>query len=244
MLLILMYHRVHGMGAAPDALRTHLQYIRDHHPLVLPGDPLPRGELAVCLTFDDATVDFFHEVFPLLQELGARALVAVPTAYIEPVTQTSMAARLAAQASAVMNEDYAVPDSPLCSWEELRHMQASGRVACASHSHNHVDMIDPQINVEAELALSNRALWQNLGRKPDTFVYPFGRANRQVQRRVRHGFRYAMRIGSAMNRSWDDNDGLLYRVDAEQFWPRGKVWSYTDAVKYRLKYLGNRVRGK
>ena len=163
---------------------------------------------------------------------------------LDPEMEQAMAARLAAQASAVMEEDYAVADSPLCSWEELRQMQAGGRVACASHSHNHVNMIDPQIDVEAELALSGQALKEKLGRQPDTFVYPFGRTNRQVQRQVHRRFHYAMRIGSAMNRGWGDNGGLLYRVDAEHFWPRGKVWSYTDAVKYRLKYLGNRLRGK
>lgn len=244
MLLILMYHRVHGKGAVPEALRTHLQYLREHHPLVLPGERLPRGELSVCLSFDDATADFYQEVFPLLQELDAKALVAVPTAFIEPTTRTPVTARLAAQASAVIEEDYAVADSPLCSWEELRRMQAGGRVACASHGHNHVDMIDPRIDVEAELTLSEETLRENLGRDPDTFVYPFGRADRRVQRRVHRRFRYAMRIGSAMNRGWDDNRGLLYRVDAEHFWPRGKVWSFTDTVKYRLKYLGNRIRGK
>ncbi len=244
MLLILMYHRVHGVGVEPDALRTHLQYLRDHHPLVLPGDFLPRRELAVCLTFDDATVDFYLEVFPLLQELDARALVAVPTAFIEPTTRIPTAARLEAQASAVIDEDYAVAGSPLCSWEELSRMQAGGRVACASHSHHHVNMVDPQIDVDTELVLSSQALSEKLGRQSDTFVYPFGRTDRQVHHRVRRCFRYAMRIGSAMNRGWDDNGGLLYRVDAEHFWPRGKVWSFTDAVKYRLKYLGNRARGK
>jgi len=244
MLLILMYHRVHGVGTVPDALRTHLRYILDHHPLVLPGEPLPPGELSLCLTFDDATVDFYHEVYPLLEELDAKALVAVPTAFIEPTTQTPMAARLAAQSSADMEEDYAVPDSPLCSWEELKEMQDSGRVACAAHSHNHVNMLAPEVDVELELTRSAQTLEDHLGRPPDTFVYPFGRADRRVQRRVHQHFRYAMRIGSAMNRGWGDNGGLLYRVDAEHFWPRGRVWSWSDAVRFRLKYFGNRVRGK
>ena len=135
MLLILMYHRVYGMQSAPDALRTHLQYVRDHHPLVLPGDTLARGELSVCLTFDDATVDFFHLVYPLLEELGAKALVAVPTAYIESASSLPMSERLESQNSAVMSGDYAVEGSPLCTWEELRTLQNSGLIRCASHSH-------------------------------------------------------------------------------------------------------------
>jgi peptidoglycan/xylan/chitin deacetylase (PgdA/CDA1 family) len=244
MLLILMYHRVHGMAVSADALRTHLKYVHDHHPLVLPGDALPRGELSVCLTFDDATVDFFQIVFPLLEKLDAKAVVAVPTAYIESATLTPMSERLAAQDRVMMSGDYAVQGSPLCTWDELRTLQDSGRVRCASHSHTHVDMTHPDTDVRSELILSDKLLRDQLGCPSNTFVYPYGRARRAVQRQVRTHFPHAMRIGTAMNLGWDDNGGLLYRVDAEQFWPDGKVWTFTDTVKYRLKYLGNRIRGK
>jgi hypothetical protein len=53
-----------------------------------------------------------------------------------------------------------------------------------------------------------------------------------------------MRIGSALNPGWNSNGGLLYRVNAEHFWPQGKVWSFGELVKYRLKYLSNRLRNK
>lgn len=244
MLLILMYHRVHGIGRVAHALRTHLSYLRDHHPLVLPGDPLPKGELSVCLTFDDATVDFYQQLHPLLEQLDAKALVAVPTAYIEADTGVPMQARLRAQGSAAMSGNYAVSDSPLCTWTELRALQAGGRVQCASHSHNHANMTAPDIDIDAELNRSADLIASQLGQPPSTFVYPYGRSSRAVQARVRRHYRYAMRIGSAVNRGWDDNGGLLYRVDAEHFWPDGKTWSFMDAVTYRLKYLGNRIRGK
>lgn len=244
MLLILMYHRVYRQGRVADALATHLRYLRDHHPIVLPGDPLPKGELSVCLTFDDATVDFRQVLHPLLERLDARALVAIPTAYIEDSTDQSMDTRLRAQDSAAMSGDYAVNGSPLCTWEELRKLQAGGRVHCASHSHSHANMADPDTDVEAELTRSAVAIQYHLGSPPSTFVYPYGRSSRTVQRRVRRHYRYAMRIGSAINRGWDDNQGLLYRVDAEHFWPDGRTWSFGDSVKYRLKYLGNRLRGR
>jgi peptidoglycan/xylan/chitin deacetylase (PgdA/CDA1 family) len=239
-----MYHRVHRVGTVPDALRTHLRYLIDHHPLVLPGDPLASGELSVCLSFDDATVDFHREVYPLLQELGGRALVAVPTAYIETHSRVPMAQRLEAQQRMQMGSGYDAEGGPLCSWAELRLMQDSGLVHCAAHGHTHVDMTAPETDAEAELTKSHRAMESHLDRPPDTFVYPYGRASRSVQKRVRRHYRYAMRIGSALNRGWDQSDGLLYRVDAEHFWPAGKIWSFSDAVKYRLKYLGNRLRGK
>lgn len=241
MLLILMYHRVHGVGVSTDAFRQHMKLIHDYYPVVLPGEPLPSGEISVCLTFDDATADFCHEVFPLLEELDSKALVAVPSGYIETTTDTPVEQRLAAQRIAAMSGSYAVEESPLCTWEELRTLQDSGRVVCASHSHTHACMVDAQTDVNSELRLSRDTMEDHLGAAPDAFVYPYGRSNRRVQKTVAENYRYAMRIGTAMNLGWSN---LLYRVDAEAFWPQGKVWSQRDALKYRLKYLGNRLRGR
>jgi peptidoglycan/xylan/chitin deacetylase (PgdA/CDA1 family) len=209
--------------------------------LVLPGEPLAPGRLNICLTFDDATADFRHQVYPLLQALDGRALVAVPTAYVEESTAASLETRLAAQGTVAMGGDYAVPGSPLCTWAELREMQDSGRVTCAAHGHRHLDMARPEADVTLELALSAAALERHLGRPPDTFVYPFGRSTRAVQRRVAERFPFAMRIGGAVNAGWAP---LLYRVDAERFWPDGALWSSADALRWRLKYLANRVRGR
>jgi peptidoglycan/xylan/chitin deacetylase (PgdA/CDA1 family) len=246
MLLILMYHRVHGVGRVPDALGTHLRYLCDHHPLVLPGDALTHGSINVCLTFDDATVDFRHQVFPLLETLAGRALVAVPTGWIKATTRDDLDSRLAAQRAGVaMRGRYAaVTGSPLCTWRELHEMQSSGRVLCASHGHDHADMSAPETDVDKELELSFRALRQHLRQTPTTFVYPYGRTRPDIQAQVGRRFRYAMRIGSAINLDWSGNEGLLYRVNAEHFWPHGKVWSFTDRVGWQLKYLANRLRGK
>jgi peptidoglycan/xylan/chitin deacetylase (PgdA/CDA1 family) len=244
MLLILMYHRVYGVGLGADALRTHFAYLRAHHPIVLPGDRLPRRELSICLTFDDATVDFFHIVYPLLRELELKALVAVPTRYIVAASRRDMATRLQAQQRAAMSGDYAHSGDPLCTWDELRQMQASGHVRCASHSHSHANMADRQSNIAEELILSAQLLHTQLGTAPDTFVYPYGRATKQVQAEAMRHYRHTMRIGSAINRGWDANGGLLYRVDAEHFWPKGGHWSFGDAINFRLKYLANRLRRK
>lgn len=244
MLLILMYHQVHGIGRIPEALGTHIGYLCDHHPLVLPGEALTRGCVNVCLTFDDATVDFCYHVFPLLKRLASRALVAVPTGWIEATTEVPLRSRLAAQQAAAASGRYAVTGSPLCTWRELRDMQNSGWVQCAAHGHSHVDMRAADTDVERELTLSFAALHQQLGQAPQTFVYPYGGTRRDVQLQVRQRFPYAMRIGSAINRDWSGNQGLLYRVNAEHFWPDGKVWSFRDAVRWRIKYLVNRFRGK
>ncbi|MEE4659812.1 MAG: polysaccharide deacetylase family protein [Halieaceae bacterium] len=244
MVLILMYHRVHGVGATTDALRQHLRYLTDHHPLVWPGDSLPGGELSVCLTFDDANVDFLHEVYPLLDELNAKAIVAVPTRYIEADTKMTMQARLEAQGKALMSGDYANTGSPLCTWAELKLMQDSGRVQCASHGHNHANLCSPGAHLDMEIGLSRELLSKHLKATPRGFVFPYGKTRRDITDRVLTEYRYAMRIGSALNPDWDSNGGLLYRVDAEHFWPKGRVWSFRELMKYRLKYLSNRLRNK
>ncbi len=244
MLLILMYHRVLDRERVPQALRRHLSYLVDHHPLVWPGDPLPRGELSVCLTFDDATLDFSHLVYPLLEQLNAKALVAVPTGYIEADTQVPLAERLVAQERMAMNGDYGISGSPLCTWKELKALEASGRVRCASHSHSHGDLTGAEVDLAQEVTGSRQLLTHELGSIPDSLVFPYGRTNPQVTRRVLADYRYALRIGSALNRDWNANGGLLYRVDADHFWPQGGVWSWTDQVGYRLKYLANRLRGR
>ena len=57
MLLVFMYHRV---GAGKNAnleemLKSHLMFLKQRYPIVLPGDPLAKSKLAICLTFDDAS---------------------------------------------------------------------------------------------------------------------------------------------------------------------------------------------
>jgi peptidoglycan/xylan/chitin deacetylase (PgdA/CDA1 family) len=146
--------------------------------VVWPGDPLPRGELSVCLTFDDASVDFFQEVYPLLDELDTKAIVAVPTHYIEADTETPMQARLVAQSAVLMSGEYACAGSPLCTWAELKLMHASGRVQCASHSHSHADLCAPRPDFDTELGLSRRLLAENLETAPQSFVFPYGNTRR------------------------------------------------------------------
>lgn len=219
MLLILMYHQVQDVARKSNALEQHLRYLIEHYPIVLPGESLRANEINICLTFDDAKIDFYTDVFPLLDKLNGRAIVAVPTNLIGTT------------------KDF-------CTWNHLQEMQASGLVYCASHGHNHLDLSIPGIDVMAEIQSSITNLKRHLGSAPHTFIYPYGRTNREVHMLVTKHFLYAMRIGSAMNWDWSGNAGLLYRVDAENFWPHQRVWSFTDAMRWRVKYYVNRLRDK
>ena len=64
----------------------------------------------------------------------------------------------------------------------------------------------------------------------------------QLQQEVEKHYRYAFRIGSAVNRNW--NERLIYRIDGDKFWPKQLHWSATHWIQYTLKYLNNKCRGK
>lgn len=182
MLMILMYHKVgRGSHANPlGILKEHLTYIKHRYPVVLPGDPLKRG-LSVCLTFDDATADFYHEVYPLLKSLNLPALLAVPVNLI---------------------------NTPgYCTWDQLREMK---EIEMASHSLNHVDL--RWASYEPEIIDSKKRLEEELSRKIQTFVYPYGRSSPAIVRFVKQHYPYSMRIGSALNWGWSP---LLYRINGD-----------------------------
>jgi peptidoglycan/xylan/chitin deacetylase (PgdA/CDA1 family) len=244
MLLILMYHRVSGVGGGVASLRVHLQSLEERYPVVLPGQPLDRDKLAVCLTFDDATVDFYECVYPLLLDLELSAVVGVPTAFIQQRTDLDMKDRLDRQARCIMGSGYNRSDGALCTWSELAEMQASGRVRCAGHGHKHCSMTDRETDLDEEVDRSFHTLEKQLGVSPDTFIFPYGAADSRALSAVTRQFRYAMRIGGAINEGWGKPGEFLYRVDAEHFWPQKRLWTVQSMLMWRLKRRLNRVRGR
>ncbi|SCA62522.1 Uncharacterized protein SCG7109_AB_00170 [Chlamydiales bacterium SCGC AG-110-M15] len=213
MLQIMMYHRV-GEGKHSnsfDMMQNHLDYIAKTFPTVLPGDDFRRGKRSVCLTFDDASYDFYVYVYPLLRKFNLRALLAVPTQYITETTNQSAETRLSVPYFEAMNNEVYAEKAPFCTWEELREMLASGHVELASHGHRHVNMTN-KVDVEGELRLSKELLEDHTRQFISSFVYPFGRANKKVHAEVMKHYAYGMRIGGAMNRSWDCLQTPLCRI--------------------------------
>jgi peptidoglycan/xylan/chitin deacetylase (PgdA/CDA1 family) len=212
-----MYHQVQNKISA---FENHLRYISYNYPIILPGEKLQSNTINVCLTFDDATIDFYTHVFPLLNALNIRAVVAIPTGWVDNKIE-------------------------FCTWNQLREMQVSSKVHCAVHGHNHLDMSATATNVTIEeLNFSIAAFKQNLNITPQTFVYPYGRMNVSVHNLIRQHFTYIMRIGDAMNHNWHNNDNLLYRVNAELFWLNEQQWNWKYLMKWRLKYYINKLRSK
>ena len=164
-LLVFMYHRAsagrHGNDAA--ILDRHFALLARDHPCVLPGEALPARRLSVCLTFDDAYVDFYATVHPLLQKHGLRALLAVPVAAIRDRHDAPLKARLALCAS--RRPDGA--SAAHCTWQELADMAATGVVAMAAHGYSHTALDRADADLDAEIVRPKAILAARTGSSVD-----------------------------------------------------------------------------
>ena len=247
MLLIGMYHKI-SEPSEPDrllAFREHLIGLKQRFAIVTPGDALSNQKPNLCLTFDDAYYDFYHNVYPLLKELNLKAVLAIPTAYIIDDTRVDAEQRLNAPYPDALSE-YAhfKQHVPFCTWTELREMIQSKHVYPASHSHQHVNLCEAHTDVSKEIITAKSLLETQLNTPVDTFVYPFGKMDATVHQVVRAHHRFGLRIGAGLNFSWNAPKGLLYRFNADPFWMHRKKISTGFILKSGLNYALNRLRGK
>ncbi|MHC1725509.1 MAG: polysaccharide deacetylase family protein [Syntrophobacteraceae bacterium] len=244
MLLILAYHRaVKGRYGNPlPVLRAHFEYIHDRFPVVVPGEALCPHRLNLCLTFDDAFVDFYSHVFPMLREFSLRAVLAVPTAFILESSGLALEERLSVSHEDAMQGDVFREKAPFCTWQELGEMATSGLVHIASHSHSHCNMINPATDLELEIRHSKAILGKNLNAEVTTFVYPYGKVNGVAHHAVRKHYPYAMRLGSALNWDWTPSDQPLCRVPSDETPDIKRFLQWNRLLSYRLKWVANGVR--
>lgn len=241
-LLTLMYHKVDDpVNQLPvDNFVKHLKSLAAQYPIVTPKDTLQPG-LNICLTFDDAYCDFYYVVYPLLKALNITAILAVPTAYIQPSTSLSYEQRSQVPYPKGMDEKTCKQDVPFCTWEELKEMQASGHVIIASHSHTHASL--KRQAPAQEIVLSKQILEQQLQSKIDYFVYPFGDFGKKSHQLVRQHYQLGFRIGSATNKHFKPSSQMMYRVDADRFW-QSQTPIEPMLKSYQRKYWLNRIRFK
>ena len=245
MLLALMYHRtgpgpwVDKYANSRDMLREHLMFLKERYPIVLPGDPLVKRELSVCLTFDDATYDFYHYIFPLLKELNIRALLGVPVHYILPSTQLSPQERLSVPYPLMMQEGFYDQKVPFCTWEELEEMVDSGLVEAASHSYMHCNLTFNFVDLNREVVHSKEVIEKKLAQPVSSFIYPFGKMTLALQEYVSQHYPYAFRIGSALNFGWGNGSKALSRISADNLDNPAAPFSFFSLAKAFAKTLLN-----
>jgi peptidoglycan/xylan/chitin deacetylase (PgdA/CDA1 family) len=247
MLLVLMYHRIAQpeLPQAAKLFQQHLAELSQHYPIVIPGEPLAKNQLSICLTFDDAYFDFYHTVYPVLRQLKLRAVLAVPVKFIMEQTTLSPTERLQVPHAQMMIDGGYQTSTPFCTWQEIQEMAASGHVVIASHSYNHLNLNQKGYDFQQEIAISRQILAAKTAQPITTFVYPFGKMNKDLHRQLREYYPYAMRIGSALNRDWENGgSGLIYRIDADPFWQQQIQWGRQHYWKYKMKYFSNLIRSR
>jgi peptidoglycan/xylan/chitin deacetylase (PgdA/CDA1 family) len=243
MLQVLMYHRTslgHPVDKYANAyamLRAHLTLLKERYSLVLPGDPLHHSGLSVCLTFDDATYDFYYYIFPLLKELEIRVLLGVPVHYILPHTRLASQERLKVPYTLMMQEGFYDQKAPFCTWEELEEMVDTGLVEVASHSYLHCNLTFPFVDLHREVVHSKAILEQKLAQPVSSFIYPFGKMTLAVHAFVAKHYPYTFRIGGALNFGWGNGSHPLTRICADNLTHPHAPFSWLTLTKAFTKAL-------
>lgn len=133
------------------------------HPSETPGRP------RVVLTFDDAFLNFYDVVLPLLIERSLPATLYVPSGFINgegrhPFSHPSSR------------------DMPPMSWAQLREAAAAG-VEIGSHTHHHTNLVRLSAReLDDELRRSQMEIAERLGLRPTSLSYPGGVVSTRVAR--------------------------------------------------------------
>lgn len=236
MLIILLYHRAFACryGNSIETLEQHFCYLKKHHILSLPSEsPYIGKKLRVCLSFDDATYDFYHFVYPLLKAYNLKALLAVPAGYIADHHTLSSENRLKALSNFSFQKN--PPSYAFCSYQELKEMTESGHIEIASHGMHHIDLSQSPSSLELELKESKTLLESKLGHPVTSFVFPYGKYNQNVLFQAKKYYSTLLRIGNGINFSWKDS--LHYRICADQIENISSLFSLSNKFLYFINKI-------
>ena len=176
--------------------------------------PHPR---TVAVTFDDGLRSVLERAFPVLERLGLKATVFVPTDLVgaEPLSWAGV--------ERWAGSPYEDELRPL-DWDELRRLQAAGwEIGSHTRTHARLTTLDDAVLAD-ELAGSRERLAAELGAPCRTLAYPFGEADERV-------------IAAAGAAGYDAACGLptSFRRASTLAWPRTGVWHSDGPASFRLK---------
>ena len=232
MLLTFLYHNVNRRkySNSLEILQKQFLYFSKRYNIVVPGDPLKPFKLNICLTFDDAYFSFYHFIFPLLKKLKIKALLAIPVRFIENSSPSK-------SREMEINQTY-------CTWEEIKEMSDSGLVSIASHSYNHKNLLEKNIDLKKEIIESKLLIEKKIKKEVNTFVYPFGKFNKNIHNLVKKNYKYIMRIGSSFNLGWHNMNNIIYRINSDNLKRIDEHLKFYKNFSYSWFYLLNTFRGR
>jgi peptidoglycan/xylan/chitin deacetylase (PgdA/CDA1 family) len=179
--LILMYHYVrkvekeddplgYKLSVDPDALDQQLKWLKENGYHGLSTKDIIEKKItkkSVILSFDDGYEDFYTEAFPRLKKYGFSATCAI-----------------------IINQI----DAPnYLSRDQIKELVSFG-IEIVSHSMSHADMTSlDDSQLENELKTSKDTLENEFGINVETFVYPYGRFDENVDKKLKD-FGYSLGI--------------------------------------------------
>lgn len=183
---ILCYHSVHPAAGSrfltPERFEAHLEWLRGHCDLVLPGalaaQPVgPRaGRPRVAVTFDDGHSDNYEYAFPLLQKHRAPAAFFLTAGYLDGLPAVIDRFRT------FFGRDGR--ESAPMSWAQVREMAAAGlEMAAHTYTHPNLNFLSSR-ELDFEIRQSKMLLEDRLGRPVNGFAYPYGKPRSQFDRRA------------------------------------------------------------
>jgi len=234
---ILTYHSIDESGSPisidPATFHRHVEWLASGRLRVVSLDALARDhggdEDMVALTFDDGCRNLGTEAAPRLLDSGLPATVFVVS---DQVGRTnSWGGRVAS----------GIPELPLLTWTELRHLADSG-ITIGSHTRRHPRLtgLDPE-SLDDELRGSATRIEAELGIRPQWLAYPYGANDRTVVERSRECYRGA--VTTEYRAIGVGEDPLrLPRLDAFYFRRRGTLERWGTPAFRRSLWLRRLMR--
>jgi peptidoglycan/xylan/chitin deacetylase (PgdA/CDA1 family) len=209
-----MYHHVNWheedlVTLSPSGFENHLRTLRERGYESLFLDelvPILRGEReafkpSVALTFDDGHLDNWVFAFPLLEKYGMKATIFVITSWMGEGKERGLWNPESPKGADLppiprhgeVKEKAAQGDRTVAlNWNELRSMEASGRVDIQSHTHFHRNYFpfdqngfrlspDSRELLKEDLARSKELIETRLNKKCRYLSWPWGRYDREAQ---------------------------------------------------------------
>ncbi len=222
-LRILFYHRVSDdddpLAVSPRRFREQMELLADegYEVVDLAGAValLERGDSltdVVALNFDDGYRDVAENALPVLERLGFRATVFLPTGVIDGTASFAWYAQ----------------QPPLLSWDEVVELDGAGTLSFEAHTVTHPNLLllDDSLS-RHEIAQSKLDLEARLGRPVEAFCYPAGLFGARERTFVAEaGFRAAVSCEPGVNLPGADRFTLRRR----QIDPRDRLLDFRAKI--------------
>lgn len=232
MLVALAFRRI-GFYKNPAALDKFLYYLlqlKQNYSLVLPGEPISRH--AIILTFDHASAELYHHVFPFLQQHKIPAVIGIAWRYVaaESATSLPLSWRCYPTHTLAFQDEIFTKYYPFCSTQELLTMARSPYIHLASSGFAIRNLKFSPHYLDTEVILSKQLISSHLGVTPKSFFYPFGKYDYNAAQSVHEHYSYSFVLGNTINRSSKCHE--IYRLEISSI-------HHMPSVFHSITYLNN-----